>query len=311
MAAAAAPAPSPRRWRSRTWRAPLRRLGLAIVVAVAAPAAIGEPTLFDAHLHYKSLDADALPPEQIIALLRTHGTQCALITGTPPELVDRLYAAAPERIVPMLGVYQHWRDKEDWLDDATLPAQVETDLARGIYRAIGELHVFANDRAHPVLLRIAELAAERGLVLMVHGDIEVIDTLLARFPELVILWAHLGTDPRPEAIRAALTRHPTRLYADTSVRDARFTDRDGRLRADWRALFVDHSERIVIGVDTFWTRRWRQYGQVADEIRAWLTQLPEDVQTRLAFSNAHALFAPNGAPQTCAAARRTRPSDTE
>ena len=275
---------------------PGRRLpGLAAAVLLGgcghALGAAPQPPLFDAHLHYTGVDAAALPPKEIIGILDDSGVTRAVVSGMPTSAVERLHAAAPERIIPFLNVYNAPGAKRDWMHDETLPARVAEllDAAGGIYRGIGELHMFAEDAQSPVLMALADMAAERGLMLQIHGDAEVIDAVSARQPGVTVLWAHLGTKPRPQAIAPVLARHPN-LYADTSVRDGRFVDEQGRLRAEWRAFFTEHADRVLVGVDTFWTRRWRRFDEVAAEIRGWLGQLPPAVADKLAHGNGERLF---------------------
>jgi len=135
-----------------------------------------------------------------------------------------------------------------------------------------------------------EIAAERELVLMIHGDVAIIDRVFEISPRVDVLWAHLGTDPDPTILRAALARHPEHLFIDTSVRDERFLDNDDQLLAEWRALFVDHPNRFVVGVDTYSLARWERFAAAADTIRQWLNQLPDSVARRLARENARELL---------------------
>jgi hypothetical protein len=276
--------------RRRIIRTGLRIIILSLALGAAQVQASG-PKLFDTHLHYTGVDAAALAPNEIIRILDLNAVSRALVSGMPSGVVERLYAAAPDRVIPFLNVYRGAGAKRDWMHDSSLPDWVarRLDESDGIYRGIGELHIFEQDAGSPVLLALADIAAARGLMLQVHGDAEVIDALFARQPELTILWAHLGTDPEPEAIAPVLERHP-RLYADTSVRDGRFVDEQGRLRPRWRALFVARADQITVGVDTFWTRRWKRFGAVTDEIRGWLVQLPPEVADKLAYGNAEKLF---------------------
>lgn len=261
----------------------------ALLLAAALPAAAETP-LFDAHLHYQADQRAAIPPPAIIDTLAENGIEHAVITSTPPENAQVLHRLAPERIVPFLGVYRDAADKPVWMHDETLPARVEQWLDEGDWRGIGELHIFGPDRDSPVLKRLVEIAAERELVLMIHGDLAVIDRIFTIAAESRVIWAHLGADPDPTVVRAALARHPHGLFIDTSVRDERFLDEDGRLRAEWRALFVDHPYRFLVGVDTYSLPRWRRFDDAADTIRQWLDQLPPSVAARIARENARELL---------------------
>ena len=66
---------------------------------------------FDSHLHYSAEDVQRFNPQAIIDLLDNNGIHYAAVTGTPPRHVSKLYHLAPERIVPLLGVYRHGVDK--------------------------------------------------------------------------------------------------------------------------------------------------------------------------------------------------------
>lgn len=280
---------SDRRYRS-DWVALVLGAGLSLLPLLAVAAT---RPLIDAHLHYTGVDAAALPPEQIIALFDGNGIDAALVSGQPPWAVEALYRAAPDRILPFLSPYRGQADKARWMHDPGLPARVSKALESGIYRGIGEIHIFADDRESPVLAALVALAAERDLMLQVHGDAAVIETIFAQAPNVTVLWAHLGTDPRPQVLAPLLARYP-RLFVDTSVRDERFVDSDGKLWRQWRRFFIAHQAQVLVGVDTFWTPRWNRFSEVAAGIRGWLDQLPPQVADRLAYENAARLFGLDG-----------------
>ena len=258
------------------------------VLSVASALAV-EP-LFDAHLHYSAEDARQFSPAEIIAILDRNRIVRAVVTGTPAEHTAVLFDHAPTRSVPFLGVYRSTADKADWTRDGGLPARVEQALESGIWRGIGELHLFADDRDSPVFRRLVEIATERDLPLLIHGDPAVIDRLYEIAAEATVIWAHAGAYPYPELLADYLARHP-RLFVDLSVRDARIAP-EGRLAENWRRLFLAYPERFLIGVDTFSVARWRSFDSVAADIRAWLDQLPPDIAARLARENAMMLFGP-------------------
>lgn len=270
-----------------TW---LRTCGLALAAALTIPLALAAQPLFDTHLHYSADDAAAFTPAEILAILDRNDISHAVVTGTPATHTETLFRYAPARIIPFLGVYRNDADKISWPGDSELPARVEQALASGLWRGIGELHIFAAERHSPVFRRLVEIAALRALPLLIHGDPAVIDTLYAIAADATVIWAHAGTQPQPALIAEYLARYP-QLFVDLSVRDERIAP-DGRLAEDWRALFLAHPERLLIGVDTFSVNRWRDFDAVAARIRTWLAQLPPDVAAKLARDNASALFKP-------------------
>lgn len=252
-----------------------------------------ERPLIDAHLHYNSVDAAERPPDEVIELFDRYRIMGAVVSGRPAAL-QALHRAGPRRVLPFLSLYQAAADKQGWMRDAAVPDRAVRLLDTGVYTGIGELHIFAEDRESPVLASLVDLAVERGLVLLVHGDAEVIQAIFSRAPGSTVLWAHLGTDPRPEVIGPMLEHYP-RLFVDTSVRDGRFTDDDGCLLDEWRRFFVAYADQVLVGVDTHWPPRWDRFGEVVAEIRGWLAQLPDEVGDRLAYRNAARLFNLDGA----------------
>ncbi|KTG16337.1 MULTISPECIES: TatD family hydrolase [unclassified Guyparkeria] len=276
---------------TRTTTEQLTRAAITLLAALLLSAPAGAQTsLFDAHLHYNAEQREAIAPGKILDILESNGIEHAVITSTPPKNAHELAQLAPGRIVPFLGVYRTRADKERWMHQPELPERVTGWLEDGNYRGIGELHIFGRDRNSPVLERLVRIAAERELVLMIHGDLAIIDRIFAIEPQSQVLWAHLGADPDPTILRAALARHPHNLFIDTSVRDERFLDQNGQLRPEWRALFLDHPNRFVVGVDTYSLPRWRRFGEVAATIRRWLNQLPPSVARRIGRENARELL---------------------
>ena len=214
-----------------------------------------------------------------------------MVTSSPPQLAQQLYRYAPQRVIPLLGVYGSDLDKGNWMRDPSLPARVETWLGEGRWAGIGELHLFAADARNPVFERLVQLADARRLVLMIHGDEEVVSRAFELAPEIRVLWAHLGTQPQPQRLARMLDRYPQQLWIDTSVRDERIAP-GGRLLPEWRALFERHPDRFVAAVDTFSVNRWQQYETVVGQIRAWVGTLPEPLRSNLLHDNAARLFAP-------------------
>jgi len=261
---------------------------LIVASSLSVASAGAAPPLFDVHLHYNAEDAVDFAPETIIAQLQANRVLAAVVTSRPPEQVLHLHARAPSLILPMLGVYRTPADKATWMDDVGLPERLEQTLADAPWRAVGELHLFAEDRRSPVFLRIAELATARGLPLQLHCDPAVIDTLFEQESEATVIWAHAGAYPYPPLLRDYLQRYPG-LYIDLSVRDQRIAP-DGHLDPEWELLLLEYSERFMIGVDTYRTERWHGFAEVVGQIRHWLDQLPDEVSSAIAYRNAARLF---------------------
>lgn len=268
---------------------------LAAMLVTALPAFIhaapadGRLPLFDAHLHYTREDARSFGPGDIVATLQRHGVKRAAVTAMPPEQALALHELAPDVIVPVLGVYRSPGDKRTWTEDAGLPGRVASTLEEAPWRAIGELHLFAQQRHSPVFLQLVDLAERHGLPLLLHCDPAVIDSLYAHNPRVRVIWAHAGAYPYPPLLRDYLDRYP-RLSVDLSVRDALIAP-GGEPDPGWERLLWDYPDRFLAGVDTFSTRRWRDYGEATERIRTWLARLPETMATGIAWGNAARVFA--------------------
>lgn len=248
-----------------------------------------ERALFDAHLHYNHSHMDVVSPTEVIEMLDRTGISHAVFSSRPTENSEILFELAPERIIPFVMPYHDFHDKASWWEDPSVVEHVKNAIDTGVYRGIGELHLFKDNKHAPVYLELIDLAAEHDLILQLHGDAEIIDVARERAPEVPIIWAHLGTDPRPEVIREMLERHPEGLYVDTSVRDQRLVP-DGRIDPDWKQLLLDYPDRFMIGVDTFSDNRWVEFPQVVRLIRHWLEQLPDPVAHKIGYQNAADLF---------------------
>ena len=257
--------------------------------AATAAASSALPAMIDAHAHYSEADAATFSPEAVRAKLKVAGVIRLVITGSPPQLAQRLYRHIPKRVIPLLGVYGPGSNKENWMHDASLPARVAAQLDSGDWAGIGELHLFTRDAQQPVFAQLVQLAATRKRVLMIHGDAEVIEQAFAIAPEVRVLWAHLGTEPQPEQLAQMLERFSDTLWIDTSVRDERIAP-NGTLLPAWRALFERFPERFVVAVDTFSVNRWNHYDAVVAQIRTWVDPLPQPLKTNLLHDNAARLF---------------------
>lgn len=272
-----------------TRTASLLLAGVGCLCATAAAAGPTLPAMIDAHAHYSEADAAAFPPEAVQARLDAAGVAKLVTTSSPPQWAQHLYQSLPERVIPLLGVYAADLHKANWVHDTSLPARVAAQLKSGTWAGIGELHLFAHDAQQPVFAQLVQLAATHKIVLMIHGDAEVIEQAFAIAPDVRVLWAHLGTEPQPAQLAAMLERYPDTLWIDTSVRDERIAP-NGTLLPVWRALFERFPDRFAVAVDTFSVNRWQHYGAVVAQIRHWVDPLPQPLKSNLLHDNAARLF---------------------
>ncbi|MEA3192460.1 MAG: hypothetical protein QOD26_793 [Betaproteobacteria bacterium] len=242
--------------------------------------------IFDAHLHYSHDAWELVPVPQAIEILRKAGVKRALISSSGDEGQQRLYAAAPDLVIPELRPYRNRGEVATWFKDSSVIPYLETQLSKYPYAGIGEFHLYGADADLPVPRRMVELARKNNLFLHAHSDIEAVERLFAQWPQARILWAHSGFDS-PERVAAMLRKHRN-LWCDLAFR----TDFVSNKKVDpaWRGLFLEFPDRFMVGTDSYTPERWHYIPEHAAWSRAWLADLPRDVADRIAWKNGEALF---------------------
>jgi len=263
---------------------------IAALVAVVSVRADPTPLpVFDAHVHYNLDSGRPLTVEQVIDIWRRAGIRGALLTSRPNDGTRELLAAAPSdiRAVAFARPYVVIADVHTWFKDPTIYAMIERELDRGIYRGIGEFHIFGPDADSDGFKRFVELAATRKLWLHAHCDDYVIDRIFALDPGARVIWAHTGMSVPAPRVDELFSRNAN-LYGELSYREG--IARGSSLSTEWRAMFEKYPQRFMLGSDTWVPQRWPEVPQIMDAYRAWLDQLPHDVAENIAWRNAERLF---------------------
>jgi hypothetical protein len=269
------------------WLAAVAALWCAGAPVSSASAAEPRLPIFDAHVHYSHDAWDRTPPKEAVAILRKAGLKRAMVSSSSDDGTQKLYAEAPDLVVPSLRPYRKRGELSTWVRDETVISHLEDRLKKYRYAAIGEFHVYGADADLPVVRRMVQLARQHKLWLHLHGDSDAIDRVLAQDPEARILWAHSGFD-RPEHVRAMLRKH-RKLYADLAFRNDHASG--GKVEPAWREAFIEFPDRFLVGTDTFTPERWYYIAEHADWSRAWLADLPPDIAERIGWRNGETLFA--------------------
>ncbi|HEY5790513.1 MAG TPA: amidohydrolase family protein [Gammaproteobacteria bacterium] len=257
------------------------------IVALAMWKPDYQPPIFDAQVHYNENAWERVRVEAIANGIRELNVRWLLVGSTPNAGTWQLAAALPERVIPMWVPEVVREARDQWMDDPAQLREMEQALRQRPYRGVGELWLNRRDTAHPGVLRLLELARERGLLLHLRTDAGSIRDLFASEPQLRILWAHAGVYDKAEAVAEMLGRYPN-LWIELSHRhDA--TPRGG-LDPAWRQLILDHPERVLVGTGTYTADLWYQYRTILSDHRSWLEQLPEVVMQRVAYRNGMDLF---------------------
>ena len=252
------------------------------VVAHAEPLPI-----FDAHIHYSRPDWDVVAVDRVLTILREANVRRAIVSSTPDDGTLKLYDRAPALVVPFLRPYRSRDDMSGWGRDPAIAAYVEERLKRGVYKGVGEFHLGAADADGPTVKRVAELAAQHNLFLQAHVDEVTVEKLLTLYPRVRILWAHAGMSSSAATVGGLLDRFPM-LWVELALRSD--VAPGGTLDPAWRTLFVRHSDRFLVGTDTWVTSRWDSLVGGMKDVQRWLAQLPRDVAERIAYRNGERLF---------------------
>jgi predicted TIM-barrel fold metal-dependent hydrolase len=255
---------------------------IALAMALAFSASAQPLPIFDAHLHYSHDAWDVVSVQDAIAIMRKAGVKRALISSSGDDGQQRLYAAAPDLVLPELRPYRTRGEIGTWVRDETLIPYLEDRLKKYKYVAIGEFHLYGADADLPVVRRMVELARKYRLFLHAHSDVDAVERLFRQWPQARILWAHAGFE-RPERVAEMLRKHRN-LWCDLAFR----TDHAGD--PGWRAVFLQHPDRFMVGTDTYTPERWHYIPEHAEWSRRWLADLPREVGERIAWKNGEAVF---------------------
>jgi hypothetical protein len=269
----------------------LRCLFVLAALSVASHAS-AQPQLkiFDAHLHYNQEPNPFYSLDKVLEVFQRNGIAGIVANSRPNKGTHQLVEAkAPGLwVVPFIRPYRVRSDMQTWFSDPAIYQLIEDEYKRGYYRGVGEFHVYGRDAEGPIARKAVDFAAERNLYILAHCDEAALLILLRHNPKAKIIWAHTGFTTPPERVRELLDKYPA-LWGELSYRSG-ITDGSGALSTEWKALFASHSNRFLLGSDTWIHERWYSYDTIMKNYRAWLAQLPPEQARRIAYGNAERLF---------------------
>ena len=284
---------------------PIKAILLGLILTAAGPAVTsgraqtaadpGRLDIFDAHLHYNQEPAPFYPLEKVLDIFRRNGVSGILATSRPNKGTHQLVdAKAPGLwVVPFIRPYRTRADIQTWFNDEGIYDLILDEYKRGYYRGIGEFHIYGKSAASEVARKIVNFSVEKNLFLHAHCDEEALLILFSHNPKAKIIWAHTGFSTAPERVSELLVKYPA-LWGELSYRSG-ITANGGTIAPEWRDLFARHSDRFLIGSDTWINERWFSYDAIMKAYREWLAQLPPDQARRIASGNAERLFGPRKA----------------
>jgi hypothetical protein len=268
----------------------MRGLLLRILLALPLAAAADDRVpIFDAHVHYNLDVGRPLSVPDVLATWRAAGIRSVLLTSRPNDGTRELLAAAPPefKAVAFARPYRVIADVQTWYTDPEIYAMIERELRRGIYRGIGEFHIYGKSADSEGFARFVRLAQQQRLWLHAHCDDYVIEKIFALYPEARVIWAHTGMSIAPERVDQLFARYP-QLHGELSFRSG--ISEGESLSPTWRTLFTKYPDRFLLGSDTWVPQRWPEVPQIMSDYRWWLAQLPADVAEKIAWRNGERLF---------------------
>jgi hypothetical protein len=269
------------------------RASVTAFLAVLAPAgAVAQQSLkiFDAHLHYNQEPNPYYPLERVLDVFRRNNVAGIIANSRPNKGTHQLVdAKAPGLwVVPFIRPYRTRDDVQNWSTDPAIYDLIESEYKRGYFRGVGEFHIYGNAAQGPLVKKVVDFAVARDLYLLAHCDEPALLALFGHNAKAKIIWAHTGFSTPPGRVRELLEKYPA-LTGELSYRGG-ITESGGKLSDDWRELFARHSDRFVLGSDTWINERWFGYDGIMQTYRGWLAQLPENQAKRIAHGNAERLF---------------------
>jgi Amidohydrolase len=268
----------------------MKRIVLAVLcctLSCTVNALQGDMPLFDGHMHYNEEARGIISPAQVIALWQRLNIKYVLATSRPNDgsldLIALAKKTAPDiTIIPFLRPYQIRSDRDDWFKSARIEAYVDAELKRGIYKGIGEFHIFGKDADAPYVAKIARLAKERGLWLHAHCDEDALERILAHAPGVKVIWAHTGMSTPLPQVDALFAKYP-QIIGELSFRSDLMTG--DKMNEEWRKLIIKYPARFILGTDTWINQRWDYVPELITYYRKALASLPPEVAEAVAFRN--------------------------
>ncbi|MBO9537693.1 amidohydrolase family protein [Herbaspirillum sp.] len=193
---------------------------------------------------------------------------------------------------------------------------------------MGQQHRYENIPAdHPLLLLLADIAAERGLPIDLHCDLvpeemplppvlranksnpdvlsenlNSLQRLLAHNPRAQIVWSHVGFEPlltrNPQLVRTMLKQFPNlsmsfRLNRG-HIKPAAALNPEREVKPVWLALLGEFPDRFMLGSDAFYdtdgTIKRGSSKEGLENFQHLLQALPEPVRTAVASGNAERIY---------------------
>ena len=281
----------------------------AVFEAEGSTTKLYQGKIIDSHAHYSHT---RIKIDEIIALLDEANVSQVVLFGDEKQL-RKAKEKYPDRIIPFLSPYGIYRKiGRVKIPEKSLPS-IETSLKSGFFKGYGEVLVRIH-RLKPIapkgvnipvnsktMLKLFDMVAANNIPINVHVDngyAHELEKALKHNRKAAIIWAHCGYSNHDVIRRMFENNH--NLYADLSVladptkkRHRVITNSNGSLKPEWKALFEDFSNRLMLGSDM--AKDKRRYGMTPKIIlhyRKLLSQLKLESADNIAHKTIRNLLEP-------------------
>ncbi len=229
---------------------------------------------------------------------------------------------------PVLLNPDRWKSPDDAAEK--LLRFTESKLQAGFLRGVGEFILWhypydfpSGPRGGtvkipadtPLMKRFLDLAARYRVPVIIHYEVDndsfpALKRMLEYGCKTTVVLAHNGGRPAPPTLMAILDEYPN-VYCDLGgmnryggygrisggqggwIVKNPIDDGTGHLRRKWKAVYEQHPDRFMIGIDMAHPEPWvipGHYKQCINEFRTLLSDLSSGASEKIGFRNAQKLF---------------------
>ncbi|MGM0595296.1 MAG: amidohydrolase family protein [Pseudomonadota bacterium] len=285
----------------------MKKLFLSLLLSMSSGVSLAAPPPFaDIHLHFKWDQKEIISAEEAVKKLTDNNVVLATVSGMPPKLALEFSQAGGEWIQPYFSPYKDAVHRNHWFTDKTVLDDADKALAAGLYKGIGEVHIwtsFGPRRDNAVFTGLLELAEKHQVPFLIHTEASshlFFQEICQGYPQVRFLWAHAGGHLKPDSVEQLMEQCPN-VWVEVSARDPwrydTLVDDENQLLPGWRELFIKQQDRFMTGTDPVWNVRrgqswdradegWSHYNKLLTFHREWLKQLPAEVEEKIRLTNA-------------------------
>jgi predicted TIM-barrel fold metal-dependent hydrolase len=264
----------------------------------------------DIHLHFNWNQEELVAAEQAYQILLEQNIVLAVVFSIPSDNALKLSKLDRQRIIPFFSPYITGYSRDTWFRDPEVLRLAREGLKNKTYAGIGELHVVPGigpRRDNKIFQGLLKLAAEYDVPFNIHTEAasyKFLEPICKEHSKVRFLWAHAGGLLEPEHSEGIIKACPN-VWIELSAKDPKhysgLVDENSRLRKEWKDVITRYPDRFMVGTDPVWKAHqanrwyeadegWLHYSLFADFHRAWMKELPAEIEQKVRLDNAVRFF---------------------